>query len=137
MSLDGAPAGVYYVLVYPCGNVFNPNYTLTIDPGAAVRPGDVDDDGDVDLDDFVILKITFGRASQIGRDATNGTAGEAATVGSDITVSFGTTPPDGPQDGTPDRLVRTITKAARLSFTGAPLQGRSRSYPAACAQPST
>jgi len=39
VSLNGAPAGTYYVLVNPVGGAFNPNYSLTIDP-----PLPVDDD---------------------------------------------------------------------------------------------
>ena len=35
VSLDGQPAGTYYVEVYGYLGVFNPNYTLTITPAAA------------------------------------------------------------------------------------------------------
>ncbi|NLF30795.1 MAG: DUF4962 domain-containing protein [Planctomycetes bacterium] len=40
--------------------------TVTVEPGAAV-PGDCDGDGDVDLDDFVVLKNNFGRTGDATR----------------------------------------------------------------------
>ena len=43
VSLNGAPAGTYYVLVSPVGGAFNPNYSLTIDPPLPNLPPKVAD----------------------------------------------------------------------------------------------
>jgi len=58
-DITGATEGVDYTLAYVAAGDLAGYTVLTV--GATPRPGDADFDGDVDLADFVILKLNFGR----------------------------------------------------------------------------
>ncbi|NLF30462.1 MAG: hypothetical protein GX591_06200, partial [Planctomycetes bacterium] len=64
-TLDLNGLSVYYVtLVDDGGTILANGGTLA----AIYLAGDVDDDGDIDLDDFTVLKQNFGRTSGATRD---------------------------------------------------------------------
>jgi len=128
VSLSGAPAGTYYVKVYPFGSGMNPNYSLTIDPPAASDDSYEQNDSSSTAHDFGTLTSQQTWTNLKGYDDDWYKFTMLATGGStdDVTINFTDSQGDldlfvyGPNGTTEWGRGTSATDNETVSLSGAP-----------------